>query len=87
MGFLGQKSDAGALPSLYAATGEVTSDKFFGPRERLNMNGPPVEVRLPRRANDVATARALWEASERFTGVTYEFGAPLLADAEEASQS
>jgi hypothetical protein len=41
------------------------------------MNGPPVEVRLPRRANDAATARALWEASEKFTGIIYELGAPL----------
>jgi NAD(P)-dependent dehydrogenase (short-subunit alcohol dehydrogenase family) len=77
MGFLGQKADAGALPSLYAATGEVGSGEFFGPRAKFNMNGPPVEVRLPKRAKDVATARALWEALERLTGVTYDFGAPL----------
>jgi NAD(P)-dependent dehydrogenase (short-subunit alcohol dehydrogenase family) len=77
MRFLGQESDAGALPSLYAATGEVASGEFFGPREKLNMNGSPVEVRLPKRANDVAMARVLWEASEKLTGVTYELGAPL----------
>jgi hypothetical protein len=41
------------------------------------MNGSPVEVRLPKRANDGAMARALWEASEKLTGVTCEFGAPL----------
>jgi NAD(P)-dependent dehydrogenase (short-subunit alcohol dehydrogenase family) len=75
MSFLGQDSDAGALPSLYAATGEVASGEFFGPREKLNMNGPPVEVRLPKRANDRAMARALWEVSEKLTGVVYEFGA------------
>ena len=40
------------------------------------MNGPPVEVRLPKRAKDPVTARALWEAAE-LTGVTCEFGARL----------
>jgi NAD(P)-dependent dehydrogenase (short-subunit alcohol dehydrogenase family) len=77
MSFLGQNSAAGALPSLYAATEEVSSGEFFGPRDKLNMNGAPVEVRLPKRAKDVALARALWEASEKLTGVTYDFGAPL----------
>jgi NAD(P)-dependent dehydrogenase (short-subunit alcohol dehydrogenase family) len=77
MGFLGQDSDTGALPSLYAATGDVASGEFFGPREMLNMNGPPVEVRLPKRAKDPTLARGLWEASEKLTGVAYEFGAPL----------
>jgi hypothetical protein len=73
----GQKAEAGALASLYSATGEVGSGEFFGPRAKFNMNGPPVEVRLPKRAKDVATARALWQALERLTGVTYDFGAPL----------
>jgi NAD(P)-dependent dehydrogenase (short-subunit alcohol dehydrogenase family) len=79
MAFLGQKADAGTLPSLYAATGEVGSGEFFGPRAKLHMNGPPVEVRLPKRANDGATARVLWEALERLTGITYDFGAPRRA--------
>jgi NAD(P)-dependent dehydrogenase (short-subunit alcohol dehydrogenase family) len=77
MRFLGQDAAAGALPSLYAATADVASGQFFGPREKFNMNGSPIEVRLPRRAKDAATARALWEVAEKLTGVPYEFGAPL----------
>jgi hypothetical protein len=77
MRFLGQQADVGAWPSLYAATADVASGQFFGPRERMNMNGAPVEVRLPRRAKDPAMARALWETAEKLTGVTFEFGAAL----------
>ena len=70
---LGQEADAGALPSLYAATGEVKSGEYFGPSKLFHLNGPPVEVAMPKRAHDAAGARKLWEDSERLTGVTYAF--------------
>ncbi|APR78458.1 Putative oxidoreductase/Short-chain dehydrogenase [Minicystis rosea] len=76
MRFIGQQAADGALPSLYAANGAVASGEFYGPRRLFNMNGPPVEVRLPRRARDEATARALWEASERLTGVRFDLSEP-----------
>jgi NAD(P)-dependent dehydrogenase (short-subunit alcohol dehydrogenase family) len=75
MTFLGQDAAGGALPSLYAATGAVASGEFFGPSRKFNMNGPATRVRMPKRANDVAMAQALWKASERLTGVTFDFAA------------
>jgi hypothetical protein len=39
------------------------------------MNGPATRVRMPKRANDVAMAQALWKASERLTGVTFDLAA------------
>ena len=77
MSLIGQQADHGALPTLYAAVGEVASGEFYGPRYLLNMQGPPVQVGLPRRAHDTGLARALWEASEKRTGVRYEIDALL----------
>ncbi|OLC49468.1 MAG: hypothetical protein AUH82_00485 [Chloroflexi bacterium 13_1_40CM_4_65_13] len=76
MSLIGQESPEGALPSLYAAAADVASGEFYGPAHLFHMNGPPVEVRLPRRASDIATARGLWDASERLTGVHFELEAP-----------
>ncbi|OJH34154.1 oxidoreductase [Cystobacter ferrugineus] len=73
MAFLGQPADEGALPSLYAAVGEVASGEFIGPSRKFTLNGPPKEVPLPKRANDVSTARALWDVSEKLTGVRFDF--------------
>ncbi len=71
MGLLAQQPEGGALPSLYAATGEVRSGEFYGPRKRFHMQGSPVEVHLPKRILDDATAVALWVASEELTQVRY----------------
>jgi hypothetical protein len=71
MKMIGQEAPDGALPSLYAATGEAASGEFFGPSKLFNMNGPPVEVKKPKRALDVDNARGLWQVSEQVTGVYY----------------
>jgi NAD(P)-dependent dehydrogenase (short-subunit alcohol dehydrogenase family) len=71
MSIFAQQADRGALPSLYAATCDVRSGEFYGPRNRFHMQGPPVEVRLPKRILDDATAVALWVASEELTSVRY----------------
>ena len=68
---LGQSADQGALPSLYAAVGEVQGGTFIGPRDRLGMVGPPRIARLPKRALDSAMAQALWARSEELTGVRF----------------
>jgi NAD(P)-dependent dehydrogenase (short-subunit alcohol dehydrogenase family) len=81
MKLVAQTADRGALPSLYAATGEVASGEFFGPRGFLNMNGPPVEVKLPKRARDSATAQGLWERSEQLTGVRFALDTAVRASA------
>jgi NAD(P)-dependent dehydrogenase (short-subunit alcohol dehydrogenase family) len=72
MKLIAQTADRGALPSLYAAAGEVQSGEFYGPRHLFNMQGPPVEVRLPKRARDTAMAAALWQRSEQLTGVRFD---------------
>jgi len=77
MSLIGQESPEGALPSLYAAAADVASGEFYGPAHLFHMNGPPVGVRLPKRAADAVTARRLWEASEQLTGVDFELDAPL----------
>ncbi|MEV6669815.1 oxidoreductase [Streptomyces sp. NPDC051162] len=62
---MAQSPEAGALPTLYAATApEVGPDDFFGPG-------------IPRRAprapwtRDSRASAGLWATSERLTGVTY----------------
>ncbi|MFE2376496.1 oxidoreductase [Streptomyces sp. NPDC059398] len=67
-----QSAEAGALPTLYAATAPcVLPDSFTGPRF-LGWRGTPGPSRRAKWAtNDVAGER-LWTASEQLTGVTYE---------------
>ncbi len=71
MKLIGQPAPEGALPTLYAATDAVATGEFIGPSRLFNMNGPPVEVKLPKRATDEAAARTLWERSEALTGVRF----------------
>jgi NAD(P)-dependent dehydrogenase (short-subunit alcohol dehydrogenase family) len=69
----GQPADRGALPTLYAAVGEVQGGMYFGPRDLFGLKGPPAVVSLPRRALDDDAAQELWARSEELTGVTYAF--------------
>jgi NAD(P)-dependent dehydrogenase (short-subunit alcohol dehydrogenase family) len=70
-----QSDVMGALPQLYAATmPDVTSGEYFGPDGRLETHGFPRRVGRAKAARDPEAARRLWEASERLTGVTYQFG-------------
>ncbi|WP_405537781.1 oxidoreductase [Streptomyces sp. NBC_00075] len=70
--YFAQSADAGALPTLYAATApDVRPDAFIGPRF-LGMRGAPAKSwRASWTLNDRAGER-LWAASEQLTGVTYE---------------
>ncbi|WP_369212280.1 oxidoreductase [Streptomyces flavofungini] len=67
-----QSAEAGALPTLYAATAPgVRPDSFTGPA-LLGVRGAPARSwRTPWTVDDVAGDR-LWAASEGLTGVTYE---------------
>jgi NAD(P)-dependent dehydrogenase (short-subunit alcohol dehydrogenase family) len=67
----GQPASQGALPTLYAAVGDVQSGMYFGPRDRFGMVGPPAVASMPRRALDPSMAALLWARSEELTGVTY----------------
>jgi NAD(P)-dependent dehydrogenase (short-subunit alcohol dehydrogenase family) len=69
---MAQKSAAGALPQLYAATApQARSGQFFGPDGMFEMRGYPTVVRPARAGEDPTTARRLWDLSEKLTGVTF----------------
>ena len=72
---IGQSAADGALPSLYAAVGDVESGQYYGPRRFFGMSGPPGPARLPRRALDAALATELWTRSEQLTGVRFALDA------------
>ncbi|KDN23300.1 SDR family NAD(P)-dependent oxidoreductase [Amycolatopsis rifamycinica] len=57
-----KKAEYGALPILFAATGDVPGDAYVGPGDRSG--GRP---RLERRRTDAGLARELWEISVRLT--------------------
>ena len=69
---LGQSAADGALPILYAATApDAAAGGYYGPTGRGERTGPVGPSRVMPQARDDATARALWEASERSTGVRF----------------
>lgn len=68
----GQSAEAGALPTLYAATAPgVRPDSFTGPSFAMWRGSPAKSWRAGWTLNDLAGER-LWEASEELTGVTYD---------------
>ena len=67
-----QGADAGALPTLRAATDpDVEANDYFGPDGRREMRGKPVKVRLQSQALDEEVGRRLWDQSVELTGVEY----------------
>ncbi|EMF55983.1 MULTISPECIES: oxidoreductase [Streptomyces] len=67
-----QSAEAGALPTLYAATAPgVRPDSFIGP-SFLMWRGAPGPSRRAPWAHDDRAGERLWTASEQLTGVTYE---------------
>ncbi|POX39522.1 short-chain dehydrogenase [Streptomyces sp. Ru73] len=67
-----QPAEAGALPTLCAATApHMKPDAFLGPQGGLR-GAPAPSFRAPWTRNDV-TSELLWTASEEMTGVTYDF--------------
>ncbi|GGT48009.1 oxidoreductase [Streptomyces purpureus] len=69
---IAQPAEAGALPTLYAATARgVRPDSFTGPKYLLWRGAPAPSWRAKWTLDDVAGER-LWIASEQLTGVTYE---------------
>ncbi|MCI3269826.1 oxidoreductase [Streptomyces cylindrosporus] len=67
-----QSAEAGALPTLYAATApDVRPDSFTGPSFMMWRGAPAPSWRAPWTLNDTAGER-LWVASEELTGVSYD---------------
>ncbi|WP_149827914.1 oxidoreductase [Streptomyces tailanensis] len=70
--FFAQSAEAGALPTLYAATAPgVEPDAFIGPSFAMWRGSPAGSPRAPWTLNDRA-GELLWEESERMTGVMYD---------------
>jgi NAD(P)-dependent dehydrogenase (short-subunit alcohol dehydrogenase family) len=70
--FFAQSAEAGALPTLYAATApDVRPDSFTGPAFVGWRGAPAPSWRAPWTLNDIAGQR-LWAASEELTGVAYD---------------
>ncbi|MEL7976564.1 oxidoreductase [Isoptericola sp. F-RaC21] len=66
-----QPAEDGALPTLYAAVGDVPGDSYAGPSGFLEGRGAPTLVGRSARARDAAVARRLWDVSTSLTGVTF----------------
>jgi NAD(P)-dependent dehydrogenase (short-subunit alcohol dehydrogenase family) len=67
---LAQNADAGALPTMYAATmPDVDGGDYWGPSGIAQLRGVPKRVGAAGRARDEALAAALWTQAETLTGV------------------
>ncbi|GAB6899075.1 oxidoreductase [Kineosporia succinea] len=71
---LARTEEAGALPTLYAATADIPGGSFAGPGGLLQ-RGPVRLVGRSRAARDADVARRLWSVSEELTGVRFPLGA------------
>jgi NAD(P)-dependent dehydrogenase (short-subunit alcohol dehydrogenase family) len=70
-----QSDEAGARPTVYAATEDLPGNAFVGPDGFQEMRGKPTLVGRTRHALDEEKARGLWELSEELTGVRFPLGA------------
>ena len=77
---IAQNDEQGALPTLYAATQDLPGGSYVGPDGFHEGRGHPTLVGRSAAASDPATARALWDLSERLTATSF----PLHADAAAA---
>jgi NAD(P)-dependent dehydrogenase (short-subunit alcohol dehydrogenase family) len=68
---VGMAAWQGALPILYAATMDVPGNSYFGPHRLREMSGWPTGVGRSRAAIDPELGKALWEESERLSGVRF----------------
>ena len=70
--FLAQSAEAGAWPTLMAATDPgVPGGSFLGPTQWRGQRGAPGYETPSDAARDPEAARRLWEESSRLTGVTF----------------
>jgi NAD(P)-dependent dehydrogenase (short-subunit alcohol dehydrogenase family) len=68
--WIAQDAIAGALPTLYAAVGDIPGGSFVGPGP-LGLRGAPRLVGRSAAARDEQVARRLWTVSETLTGVSF----------------
>jgi len=65
-----QSAEAGAWPTLMAATADLPGGTYVGPG-RFEAAGPPKVVSSSRVSRDRDAQRALWQLSEQTTGIAY----------------
>ena len=69
---LAQSAEMGALPEIYAATGEdIESGDYIGPTGWMELGGLPGKVRSSRLSHDILTAEKLWQISGELTGMHF----------------
>jgi NAD(P)-dependent dehydrogenase (short-subunit alcohol dehydrogenase family) len=68
---LAQSAEAGAWPTLYAATADIPSGSYVGPNGFMQQRGKATIVGSTAASKDEAVAKRLWEVSEELTGVKY----------------
>ncbi|MEU2712564.1 oxidoreductase [Streptomyces sp. NPDC007205] len=66
-----QSGEAGALPTLYAASQDLPGASYVGPAGLGEMRGAPALVGRSAAASDPRAARRLWTLSEELTGVSW----------------
>ncbi|MDQ4109738.1 MAG: oxidoreductase [Actinomycetota bacterium] len=66
-----QSAEAGALPTLYAASQDLPSGSYVGPDGLGEYRGGPTLVGRAAVASDPELARKLWTESESLTGVSW----------------
>jgi NAD(P)-dependent dehydrogenase (short-subunit alcohol dehydrogenase family) len=69
---LAQSAEAGAWPTLYAATEDIPSGSYAGPNGLMQQGGKATLVGSTKASRDEAVAARLWDVSEELTGVKYE---------------
>jgi hypothetical protein len=68
-----QDASMGALPTLYAATGEhVRGGEFYGPGGIGGITGHPKRTKAMPQAYDRRAAERLWQISIEQTGVDFD---------------
>lgn len=73
-GLFTHRPAAGALPEIRASVdAKVKGAEYYGPSGMNEMKGDPVLVQSNKASHNMEDARKLWEASEKLTGVKFEF--------------
>ncbi len=68
-GWIFNSAAQGAWPTLQAATGEIESGAFYGPRGLFQMGGPSGLASRTDASKDPDLARRLWDVSVEMTGI------------------
>jgi NAD(P)-dependent dehydrogenase (short-subunit alcohol dehydrogenase family) len=80
--YVAQSAADGALPTLYASTADLRGGDYIGPTGLFELRGAPGTACVGAHARDTEAARALFELSERETGVTFDLRAAKRAVAQ-----